>query len=295
VATNFANTLYANMLRASLMEKAQREEQRRFDMEMRTAATRQMIDQGRLLENAKDAEFSRHAKVAELESRAAAMRGDKTGPGGYFNPAIGEMARAAFGSGQVDRMQYEDAQGAAAAKRKLEEDKLRQEMDLTLFQEQGRNDRALDERLGAASGDWDLEKSPEFFRHLEKRYGVPEGSMGERPYGQRWAPKEGGRGGKADGPLTMEDLAENLRKSGQIVRTDLEDEGGPKTSRHIDASNFAFALALESGLAEEQKKAIFSRKFPEFVYLLGGGGGGVPSSSEGLSPADREALKSGLK
>lgn len=100
---SFLQSVYAQMLRGREIDRSRKVQEKQQENELTRVAMRQMLEEQRLLENAKQAEFDRHSKVAAMEARSAALKGEGSAPTGYFNPAVAEMANAAFGGGQVER------------------------------------------------------------------------------------------------------------------------------------------------------------------------------------------------
>ena len=170
----FLNTVFAKMLSGREIDRQRKIDEQHYQDEQRRVGMRQALEEQRLVDNAKQAEFDRHRRVAEMEARAAALKGDKTAPSGYFNPAVQEMADVAFGGGEVDRGVRDWDRG------------------MKVSQERGKNYRDTNARMASTINDWDVAKEPSAYRAYEEQIGLPENSLSDRPYGERFSPRSGG-------------------------------------------------------------------------------------------------------
>jgi hypothetical protein len=178
---SFLNTVWAQMLRGRELDRQRKREDQIHADEMRRTGMRQALEEQRLIENAKQAEFDRHRRVAEMEARSAALKGENTAPSGYFNEAVGEMAGAAFGAGQVER------EGILADRRHKAA-----ELDLKEREELGRNwGRQIDAMSGTINSR-NVQKGGPAFNAYERELGFPEGSLTQTPADAYFSPNDGG-------------------------------------------------------------------------------------------------------
>lgn len=181
MANAFLNTVFAQMLRGREIDRQRKIDEKVQQDEQRRVVMRQMLEEQRLIEGAKQQEFDRHRRVAEMEARAAALRGEGSAPSGYFNPAVQEMANAAYSMGGVERE-------GVLAERGQKQAELSQQQN----EEYGRNWREASTRMGSTINSRYVKKSPEAYAAFEQRTGFPQGSLSEVPYSERFAPGDGG-------------------------------------------------------------------------------------------------------
>lgn len=259
------------MLRGREIDRQRKREDTLHEDEQRRVQMRQMLEEQRLVDNAKQAEFDRHRRVAEMEARSAALKGENTAPGGYFNPAVQEMSRVAFGAGGVEREAQDYARGVKA-----------QEMGQKAWEEQGRNTRGRIDAMAGTINSRNVQKSEEDFRRYGEEVNLP--GLSQTPFGAYFSPRDGGRSG---GPPTLEDLAKRYSDSAGKVQTDFDDAGGPWTLRRAQAAEFLTNLYLrgtdnETGLRE------FAKRYPDLAQQEGLS---AEPEAQSLTPQERARLK----
>ncbi len=95
------STLYAALLRSHELERQRKLEQQRYDDQRYDKSIEQLHASHQRSEDAKNAEFDRKLKVAELMGKTAGATGQ--GAPTFSNPAVQEWGSAAYGAGASQR------------------------------------------------------------------------------------------------------------------------------------------------------------------------------------------------
>lgn len=171
--SSIGSTLYAALLRSHEMERQRKLEQSRYDDARYDKSMEQLDRSHKMSEDAKNSEFERKLKVAELMGKTAGATG-RSRPA-YENAALDEYSQAAYGAG--------------SGQRQLEAEKLYQTRQTT----------AENEILGLTNNPWNdpNEEADRLSTQIYQRRGINV----QGPLVNRTTPPQraaGGKGGAVD-------------------------------------------------------------------------------------------------